>query len=130
MKLVYTFNGEDFDFEQADDNEAVEFIRRTLSNDEILYDYLQYIYPHETENSKEVLKDYNFDGTAECIDNMSEEDKEDLVNEVIDDLIDSDIYNDVLMDYFEDEAYDEYRDWKEYQKDPYAYYGVSRSDFF
>lgn len=35
-----------------------------------------------------------------------------------------------LKEICQSDAEEAYNDYKEYQKDPYAYYGVSRSDFF
>lgn len=35
-----------------------------------------------------------------------------------------------LTEEFEDEASEQYNEECEYRRDPYAYYGVSRSDFF
>jgi hypothetical protein len=39
-------------------------------------------------------------------------------------------YEDELLEYFYEQAYDLYLDELEYNKDPLAYYGMSRNDFF
>lgn len=39
------------------------------------------------------------------------------------------IHEDYLLELFEDDARNEYEDSREYNKDPYSYYGVSRNDF-
>lgn len=38
-------------------------------------------------------------------------------------------YEDEIKEHFEEEAYEMYKDQREYESDPYSYYGVSRSDF-
>jgi hypothetical protein len=43
--------------------------------------------------------------------------------------IDYEKYMDALREIFRDDAIDMYLDEKEYNKDPYAYYGLSRKDF-
>lgn len=40
-----------------------------------------------------------------------------------------DKYEDQIKEYYEDEAYEMYKDQKEYESDPYSYYGVSIHDF-
>ena len=42
----------------------------------------------------------------------------------------ADYFGDELRDFYEEDALEEYRDSMEYAGDPYAYYGVSREDFF
>ena len=38
-------------------------------------------------------------------------------------------HKDYLLELFEDDARNEYEENREYNKDPYSYYGVSRNDF-
>lgn len=57
-------------------------------------------------------------GIAECI--LGDYD-------LYDDL--EDIYYEDLLEHFRDEAMEQYRDAKEYNSDPYSYYGISESDF-
>ena len=38
-------------------------------------------------------------------------------------------HEDYLLELFEDDARNQYEDSREYEKDPYSYYGVSRNDF-
>ena len=52
---------------------------------------------------------------------------------IIDDLelweILEEIHEDYLLELFEDDARNSFDDSREYEKDPYSYYGVSRNDF-
>jgi predicted neutral ceramidase superfamily lipid hydrolase len=52
---------------------------------------------------------------------------------IIDDLelweILEEIHEEYLYDLFEDDARNAFEDSREYEKDPYSYYGVSRNDF-
>lgn len=52
---------------------------------------------------------------------------------IIDDLelweILEEIHEEYLYELFEDDARNQYEDSREYEKDPYSYYGVSRNDF-
>lgn len=118
MVLTYTFNGEDYSYE-VNDYDVRNYILRTHEPDEIVFDYYQYIYPNESEDSKKVIEDdFGFDGREESINEMDIESLELLAEEVVDDLIDLDLYNDELYNYFEDEAYEEYEsspEWEEWQ---------------
>lgn len=55
-----------------------------------------------------------------------------LLKEVINDFEDDFIeeYRDSIEDFYRDDAFEQYEDCKEYSRDPYSYYGVSRKDFF
>lgn len=52
---------------------------------------------------------------------------------IIDDLelweILEEIHEEYLYELFEDDARNSFEDNREYEKDPYSYYGVSRNDF-
>ena len=51
----------------------------------------------------------------------------DLVLELSTEL--ADYFEDEIKEHYEDDAYEALKDAEEYARDPYAYYGVSRSDF-
>ena len=56
-----------------------------------------------------------------------------VANDIIDDYglwddLES-IHEEYLLEYYEDDARNEFEDNKEYRKDVYSYYGVSRNDF-
>ena len=59
---------------------------------------------------------------------ISEELAEKLVSDFEIDV--AECYRDDIEEFFESDARDDYEDAKEYQKDPYKYYGVKPSDFF
>ena len=127
-ELIYNFgNGEEFAYEY-NESDAVDYIVRTLGYDEILKDYAQYIFPKETQQNKKIISEYGFTD-QDSISSMDEEEKEDLVNEIIDKLLDADVYNNELYEYFYDDAYEEYKEYEDYNDDPYSYYGLRRSDF-
>lgn len=44
------------------------------------------------------------------------------------DLLEED-YQEAILEHFEEEARESFLDYKEHQKDPLGYYGVSESDF-
>ena len=52
-------------------------------------------------------------------------------DEVTDELIEEyfDICYDEIKDHFYDEAYEQWRDYEEYRRDPLGYYGFSIKDF-
>ena len=110
MLLSYYFNNEWFEYE-PDDLDIKEYLKRTHTDDEILKDYLDTLYIDDTEEDKETLKDYGFDGTVDAIKEMDIEDKEVLVDDIIYDLVEyTDLYTEELKDYFEQEAYDNMED--------------------
>ena len=89
---------------------------------EIFVDSLVKQYPKETleEILKEVLpEDYN-DGTIE-------QQLQDIRDTVLDNL---DLFDEDAYDYFYDNAVEQYEDNREYSRNPYAYNGVSPSDFY
>lgn len=120
--LTYNFDehGDEYTYEY-DNREAEDYILRTHSYDDILNDFLSYVYPKDTDGNKKILKDeFGFDGTEEAIPMMDEELKEELCEQVVYDLIDIDLYNDELEEYFEADAYEEYREepeWVQWQRE-------------
>lgn len=102
---------EDFEFE-IDTDEAVDYILRSYTPDEIIEDFIELVYENLPYEDKESLRDFGgFDGTFESLDKMSDEDKISLSKDIVLDMItEYDVYDDVLQDYFEQEAYDEWED--------------------
>lgn len=111
IRLNYTFDDISFTYE-LDTDAAVDYIKRVYTDDELINDFIEYVYPHLSKQDKEMLdNDYGFDGTPESIKFMSDEDLDNFMSQqVIDSLLDSDIYNPELEDYFEDEAYAEFNE--------------------
>lgn len=103
--LYYDFddNGrEDFEYELFDDDEAMDYILRTRSIEEILDDF------------KECFPD-----RADMIREYDEEELQDpdiIKSDFLLDLIYQGFYNDELKEYFEDEAYQYYVDCEEDEK--------------
>ena len=136
MRLWYTIDGKDIDgSDYIDDDEVRDFIFKIYSPEDILIDYLNYVYPKEPQKFKDMLEaDWAFDGSVEAIENMDELDQKDLAEEVYWDVLDTDIYDDEINDHFErrviraDEEAE--ADYAEYIRDPYAYYGLRKSDFY
>lgn len=56
--------------------------------------------------------------------------KANLIDCIMEEASAEDYFEDEIHDYFRDAAYEAFRDAEEYNKDPYAYYGVKRKDFF
>lgn len=61
---------------------------------------------------------------------LSRRKKEDLIDCIMEEARVEDYFEDDIHDYFRDDAYEAYKDAEAYNKDPYAYYGVNRKDFF
>ncbi len=117
MELSYTFDNDVFEYE-PDELDIKDYIKRTHTDDEILKDYLYTLYITDTEEDKETLKDYGFMGTVESIKEMSSEDKQALVDDIIYDLVEyTELYTDELKDYFEQEAYDYMIDQEDQERD-------------
>lgn len=103
MKITYQFdtapNGEDWD----DFEFEIDDYRKV---NKILTECIKTDYPELSQDDIEmVLDDYDK--------------RDDLVEE----------YYEFIKEQFEAQAREEYEDQKSYEKDPYAYYGVSRKDF-
>lgn len=111
IRLNYTFDDISFTYE-LDDKAAINYIKRVYTDDELIDDFIEYVYPHLSKQDKEMLdNEYGFDGTPESIKFMSDATLDDFMSQqVIDSLLDSDIYNPELEDYFEDEAYAEFNE--------------------
>lgn len=124
MRLTYTIGDdlheESFDFEV--DNlrdfiqslpikDLVDFAWDALDGDS----FDDYGLPHDEVGCKKALLD-----------------DQGILKEVLDDCKDcfEELFEDDIKEYYQDEAMDYYDDAKEYARDPHAYYGVSRSDFF
>ena len=84
----------------------------------------EFIYGADYDEVLDVLAEkfaevYGIDvGIAECI--LGDFDLYDCLEE---------LYYDDLLEYFRDDAMEQYEQEKEYNSDPYAFYGISESDF-
>lgn len=101
MKLKYYFGKDDEEFEYEVD--AAEIL-------EVAINYYSQLYGASVHGARSVLAGLLSDDLL-----LYEEDEE---------------FIDFLKEHFEADAKESYEDCKEYERDPYSYYGVSRSDFF
>ena len=91
--------------------ELVDFVMENVDND--------LIEGWELPSSKDALRD-------------ELENDDYLLHGLIGELEDAfvECFEDSLEDFYRDDAMEQYEDCKEYSRDPYSYYGVSRNDFF
>ena len=131
VELSYWFNDEEeFIYEPMED-EIWEVI------DEFLRDNgtVQSILILEDSIGQEKLEEFAESGYQPYdVANNSEEDNEELLDELLTDFSESDLIDlfdlvEELKEVCEENAKECYEDWKAYKEDPYAYNGVSRSDF-
>lgn len=111
---------DDFTFD-IDEDEAVDYILRSYTPDEIIEDFIAFVYDNDklSDEEKDALSVFGgFDGTFESVDEMSDEDKIGLAGDIVLDMITKyDVYDDVLQDYFEQYAYDEWSGDQEFSID-------------
>lgn len=122
----------EFEYE-ADYDEAIDYLIRTHGTDDLIKDYIDNkFYENESDENKDILRSYDgFDGTYDSIENMSEENKIDMIKEVFFEVIadgESDLYYDELKDYFEQEAYDAFDDENSDNYYSYHRYAEALSD--
>ena len=97
---------------------------------DICRDYAKDVYFSESDIDRKIDNEYNFYGTEESIRRMSNDDINDFVNDRLQEYVEDFGYlEDELSDYFEQDAIEAHEDQMEYMRDPYAYYGLRRSDF-
>ena len=126
-----TLHYDDYEYD-LDDREAIDYIRRIYSDEEILTEYLTSILPTAPEDIKKAFAEAGYDGKSveSLFKSLDDYDIDELIDEILPDMFDEGMYEDILMDYFAEDARAEDAQYKEYAKDPYAYNGVSRSDFY
>ena len=61
------------------------------------------------------------------VDGYDLENEDEITDELIDEYID--LCMDEIKDYFYSKAYEQWKDYEEYRKDPMGYYGFSIKDF-
>ena len=109
-EFEYECDLEDF-IETLSKDELVDFIYEVLDSTTIV----NWELPENNEELRELL-------------NNDEDLLRDLVNEYYNELYDW--FEDDIKDFFYEDAMECYSDAKEYARDPYAYYGGSRKDFY
>jgi len=116
--IIYNFNDTDFEYEI----ELNDFIK-IISKEQILE------FVHEIGSKLSDEKKIQVISTWEDI---NEKDFDfsmltDFISEHEDEFIEW--FEDDILAHFEDEAFEYYKDARDYERDPYAYFGVSRTDF-
>ena len=107
-------DGEDYEY-TAEYDEAEDYLLRTHDTLDIIQDWINEFGDRYTQEEISDLFEYmpgGFDGTIESAENMTDDEKLDLVSG-IDNMLyqlvtESDIYDDELQDYFEQDAFDEW----------------------
>lgn len=113
------FDGDDVEYTyEPDEQDVIDYLRRTHSDEDIINDYIKEIYNTGDETWKNDFKsDFGVDEiTAESLLNTfeSNEAKEFFMKDIIEDLVsDTEIYYDELLDYFESDAEAEFNYYRD-----------------
>ena len=113
------FDGDDVEYTyEPDEQDVIDYLRRTHSDEDIINDYIKEIYNTGDETWKNDFKsDFGVDEiTAESLLNAFEtnESKEFFMKDIIEDLVsDTEIYYDELLDYFESDAEAEFNYYRD-----------------
>lgn len=91
-------------------------------------DAIPYEFEVDEEEVKELLVGYVHRDDPSMYTALDDDTLADYVEENFEKLVED--YYDQLVEAFYDRAVEQYNDTAEYNRDPYAYYGVSRSDFY
>jgi|GEM_PF-6154742 hypothetical protein len=131
MILTYELKGKEFEY-KIDFSQFSDFIIKKLSKEEIL-EFVVDTWLTLEDNSKE-KKDLESN-----YDIITKKDWEELIEDdlyiVLDFIGDHEeefieLYEDDILEYFYDEAITAEKEAREYERDPYSYYGLRRDDFF
>ena len=107
------YDDEQFEFEPTIDDEH-NFMEAVLKN-------------YSKETLEEVLGKFIHEEYPDY-DSLDLEEQMEAIKEVLFDHLDE--FSDDAEEFFEADAYEQYKDSAEYEKDPYAYYGVNQRDFY
>lgn len=127
--MIFTYvddNGDEFEYDTS--TTALEFVTQNKSNKAILElakDYWQN--GLTSDEQKKYMLDYEIAG-------VDEETDPEIITQLIMDADDEGWLDEELeeemRDFYESDAKETHEDNLSYQQDPYAYNGVSKSDFF
>ena len=112
-------DGDDVEYTyEPDEQDVIDYLRRTHSDEDIINDYIEEIYNTGDETWKNDFKsDFGVDEiTAKSLLNSFEtnESKEFFMKDIIEDLVsDTEIYYDELLDYFESDAEAEFNYYRD-----------------
>lgn len=132
MTLWYNFGSDDYDeFEYDVSLSQLRNFFMSLPSEELV-DAFQQAFEALPKEDQYAILDERGEKNFACPNYLAwiDDDKEWVISEF---LLNNDIlelFEDDLHDYFEEEAAEQWRDAEEYRKDPYAYNGVKRSDFY
>ena len=131
------FSGRDevdtFDYD-IDSSDIRAYAEKNLSKRQVL-DYAKQIYSGlSKEDKQDIANAWQVYSEADFVQLMSEDYS--LVLDFVLEAFEEDPQDDMFIELYngvkednEDEAFEQLRDYQEYQKDPYSYYGLNRSDF-
>ena len=131
------FSGRDevdtFDYD-IDSSDIKAYAEKNLSKRQVL-DYAKQIYSGlSKEDKQDIANAWQVYSEADFVQLMSEDYS--LVLDFVLEAFEEDPQDDMFIELYkgvkednEDEAFEQLRDYQEYQKDPYSYYGLDRSDF-
>lgn len=131
------FSGRDevdtFDYD-IDSSDIRAYAEKNLSKRQVL-DYAKQIYSGlSKEDKQDIANAWQVYSEADFVQLMSEDYSLvlDFVLEAFEDNPEDRMFEELykgIKEDNEDEAFEQLRDYQEYQKDPYSYYGLDRSDF-
>lgn len=131
------FSGRDevdtFDYD-IDSSDIRAYAEKNLSKRQVL-DYAKQIYSGlSKEDKQDIANAWQVYSEADFVQLMSEDYLLvlDFVLEAFEDNPEDRMFEELykgIKEDNEDEAFEQLRDYQEYQKDPYSYYGLDRSDF-
>ena len=131
------FSGRDevdtFDYD-IDSSDIRFYAEKNLSKRQVL-DYAKQIYSGlSKEDKQDIANAWQVYSEADFVQLMSEDYS--LVLDFVLEAFEDNPYDRMFEELYEgikedneDEAFEQLRDYQEYQKDPYSYYGLNRSDF-
>ena len=132
------FSGRDevdtFDYD-IDSSDIRFYAEKNLSKRQVL-DYAKQIYSGLSKKDKQdIANAWQVYSEADFVQLMSEDYSLvlDFVLEAFEDNPEDSMFEELyegVKEDNEDEAFEQLRDYQEYQKDPYSYYGLNRSDFY
>ena len=132
------FSGRDevdtFEYD-IDSSDIRAYAEKNLSKRQVL-DYAKQIYSGlSKEDKQDIANAWQVYSEADFVQLMSEDYS--LVLDFVLEAFEEDPQDDMFIELYngvkednEDEAFEQLRDYQEYQKDPYSYYGLDRSDFY
>ena len=132
------FSGRDevdtFDYD-IDSSDIKAYAEKNLSKRQVL-DYAKQIYSGlSKEDKQDIANAWQVYSEADFVQLMSEDYS--LVLDFVLEAFEDNPYDRMFEELYEgikedneDEAFEQLRDYQEYKKDPYSYYGLNRSDFY